>query len=220
MRTLSSLTYAVVCLVTLGLYQSDAAQYAQAPGRVTRQRREPPPKPVPINEGKVELNAKTTTIQFVGSHMGDRPDPRTGYFKKFTGELAVDESSKAPESVTLEIDTESLVTPISKLTNHLKSPDFFAAREFPKATFESTKIEPVSGKRGEYNVTGDLTIRDVTKPITFPARVRVDDKGVVLTSKFDIKRSEYGITFGPDRVVEEVAMTVTVGKPTPKITPQ
>jgi polyisoprenoid-binding protein YceI len=220
MRTLSSLTYAVVCLVTLGLYQSDAAQNAQAPGRATRQRREPAPRPVPISEGKVELNAKTTTIQFVGTHAGDRPDPRTGYFAKFAGELAVDESTKTPESVTVEIDTESLVTPIGRLTNHLKSPDFFAAKEFPKASFESTKFEPVSGKPGEYNVTGDLTIRDVTKPITFPAKVTVNERGLVLTSKFEIKRSEYGITFGPDRVVEEVAMTVTVGRPTPRVRPQ
>jgi hypothetical protein len=48
----------------------------------------------------------------------------------------------------------------------------------------------------------------------------VNDRGLILTSKFEIKRSEYGITFGPDRVVEEVAMTVTIGKATPKITPQ
>jgi polyisoprenoid-binding protein YceI len=175
---------------------------------------------VPIKEGKVDLNARTTTIQFVGTHVGDRPDPRTGYFTKFTGELAVDESATIPESVTVEIDTDSLVTPIGRLTNHLKSPDFFAAREFPKATFVSTKIEPVTGKQGEFNVTGDLTIRDVTKPVTFPAKVTVNDKGLVLTSKFEIKRSEYGITFGPDRVVEEVAMTVTIGRPTPRVRPQ
>jgi polyisoprenoid-binding protein YceI len=220
MQTLSSLTYAVVCLVTLGLFQSDAPQTAQSPSRAARQRREPAPRPVPIKDGKVELNAKTTTIQFVGTHAGDRPDPRTGYFGKFDGELSLDESAKAPEAVKLEIDTASLVTPIGRLTGHLQSPDFFDVRQFPKATFESTKIEPVSGKRGEYEVTGDLTIRDVTKAIAFPARVRVNDRGLVLTSKFEIKRSEYGITFGPDRVVEEVAMTVTVGKPTPKITPQ
>jgi hypothetical protein len=48
----------------------------------------------------------------------------------------------------------------------------------------------------------------------------VNDKGLVLTSKFEIKRSEYGITFGPDRVVEEVAMTVTIGRPTPRVRPQ
>jgi polyisoprenoid-binding protein YceI len=166
------------------------------------------------------LNAKTTTIQFVGTHVGDRPDPRTGYFTKFAGELAVDESDKAPESVTLEIETASLVTPIGRLTGHLQSPDFFDVRQFPKATFESTKIEAVNAARGEYKITGDLTIRDVTKPITLPARVTLNDNGLVLRSRFEIKRSEYGITFGPDRVVEEVAMTVTVGRPTPKITPQ
>jgi polyisoprenoid-binding protein YceI len=175
---------------------------------------------VPIKEGKVDLNARTTTIQFVGTHQGDRPDPRTGYFTKFAGELAVDESAKAPESVTVEIETASLTTPIGRLTGHLQSPDFFDVRQFPKASFASTKIEPVSGKPGQYNVTGDLTIRDVTKPITFPAKVTVTDRGLVLTSKFEIKRSEYGITFGPDRVVEEVAMTVTVGRPTPRVRPE
>jgi polyisoprenoid-binding protein YceI len=220
MQTLSSLTHALVCLVTLGLFQADAPQTAQAPGRAARQRREAPPKPVPVKDGEVELNAKTTTIQFIGAHMGDRPDPRTGYFTKFDGELSLDEAAKAPEAVKLEIDTASLVTPIGKLTGHLQSPDFFDVRQFPKATFESTEIKAVNAARGEYEVTGDLTIRDVTKPITFPARIRVNDRGLVLTSKFEIKRSEYGITFGPDRVVEEVAMTVTIGRPTPKITPQ
>jgi polyisoprenoid-binding protein YceI len=149
MRTLSSLTYAVLCLVTLDLYSTDAAQNTQTRERPTaRQRRAPAPRPVPIKEGKVELNARNTTIQFVGTHVGDRPDPRTGYFTKFAGELAVDEAAKAPESVTVEIDTTSLTTPIGRLTGHLQSPDFFDVRQFPKASFESTKIEPVSGKPG------------------------------------------------------------------------
>ena len=39
----------------------------------------------------------------------------------------------------------------------------------------------------------------------------------VLTSKFKLKRSEFGMNFGPDRIVDEVAMTITVGKPTPKV---
>jgi polyisoprenoid-binding protein YceI len=220
MQTLSSLSYAVVCLLTLGLYQSDTTQESPQAAPADRAKKEPAPKPVPIDDGKVELNAKNTTIQFVGAHMGERPDPRTGYFTKFAGELAVYESAKAPESVTLEIDTASLVTPIGKLTGHLHSPDFFDVRQYPKATFESTKIEPVRGSSGKYKITGELTIRDVTKPISFPATVKVTDDGVVLASKFKIKRSEYGITFGPDRVVDDVAMTVTVGKPTPKVTPQ
>jgi polyisoprenoid-binding protein YceI len=220
MKTLSSLTHAIVCLATLGLYQSDAAQNVQPAAATARQKKEPVPVPVPVNDGKVELSAKNTTIQFVGTHIGARPDPRIGYFTKFAGELAVDDSAKAPEAVTLEIDTASLVTPIGKLTGHLHSPDFFDVRQYPKAAFESTKVEAVDASRGKYKVTGDLTIRDVTKPITFPANVKVTEKGLVLASKFKIKRSEFGINFGPDRVVDEVAMAVTVGKPTPKVTPQ
>jgi polyisoprenoid-binding protein YceI len=66
-------------------------------------------------------------------------------------------------------------------------------------------------------LTGDLTIRDVKKSLTFPADVQVSDQGAVLASKFKIKRSDFGITFGPDRIVEDVTMSVTIGKPTPKV---
>jgi polyisoprenoid-binding protein YceI len=64
-----------------------------------------------------------------------------------------------------------------------------------------------------------LTIREITKPISFPATAKTSNEGIMLASKFKIKRSEFGMTFGPDRVVDDVVMTVTVGKPTPKVTP-
>jgi polyisoprenoid-binding protein YceI len=209
-----------MCFASLGFFQTDDAQNARPDATAQQERKETPPKPVPVEDGKVALDAKNTTIQFVGTHVGSKPDPRIGYFGKFAGELAVHETAKAPESVTLEIDTASLVTPISKLTGHLQSPDFFEVRRYPKATFESTKIEAVDTQRGRYKVTGDLTIRDITKSISFPATVKISNNGLVLASKFKIKRSDFGINFGPDRVVDDVAMTVTVGKPTPKVTPQ
>ena len=220
MRTLSSLTPAVICLATLGLYQSDAAQNAERAAPAAEQKKEPAPVPVPIEEGKVALTPKNTMIQFVGAHMGPKPDPRTGYFANFKGQMAVNESASAPQAVLLEIDTASLVTPIGRLTGHLQSPDFFDVRRYPKATFQSTKIEGASAAGGKCQITGDLTIRDVTKSITFPATVQVTDEGLVLTSKFHIKRLDFGMDFGPDRVVNEVAMTVVVGKATPEVTPQ
>jgi polyisoprenoid-binding protein YceI len=175
---------------------------------------------VAIDDGKIALTPQNTTIQFVGTHTGDEPNPRTGYFTKFTGELAIDEASNTLTAATLGIDTPSLVTEIDRLTRHLHSADFFDVREYPKATFALKKVEAEDAARGRYKLTGDLTIREVTKPIVFPATLRVTDAGATLTSNFKIKRSEFGMTFGPDRVDDEVSLAVTVGKPTPKVTPQ
>ena len=224
MRTLSSLVHALMCFASIGFFQADNTQSTRPAASAQReeqeQEKEAPPKPVAVENGKAELNATNTTIRFVGTHVGAKPDPRTGYFSKFTGELEVHETAQAPQAVSLVIDTSSLVTPIGRLTGHLHSPDFFDVRRYPKATFESTKIEPVDRERGRYKITGDLTIRDVTKPISLPATVKVTDEGLVLASKFKIKRTDFGINFGPDRVVDEVALAVTVGKPTPKVEPQ
>ena len=219
MRLLASLAI-VVCLFVLNVSPMSAASTASGASQNAAQKKSRAPEPVAIEDGTATLNPKNTSIQFIGTHVGPRPDPRVGYFTKFTGELAVDAATKAPASAELEIATASLVTPIAKLTNHLHTPDFFDVRQYPEATFKSTKIETVDATRGKYKIIGELTIRDVKKPISFPATVRVSDAGILLASKFKIKRSEFGMTFGPDRVEDVVTMTVTIGKPTPKVTPQ
>ena len=195
-------------------------QNVESPPRNARTTRVQPPRPVAIADGKVALTPQNTTIQFVGTHTGDEPNPRTGYFTKFTGELAIDEASKTLSAATLDIDTASLVTEIDRLTRHLHSADFFDVREYPQATFALKKVEADAAAQGRYKLTGDLTMREVTKPISFPATLRVSDAGATLTSRFKIKRSEFGMTFGPDRVDDEVSLSVTVGRPTPKVTPQ
>ena len=217
MRMLACVMVVLVCALLVSSNQWSAAQAVRGGARNTEQKKEPAPKPVAIEDGEAELTPKNTTIQFVGTHVGPRPDPRTGYFTKFTGALVVDAATKAPSAATVEIETGSLITPIARLTGHLQSPDFFEVRRYPKATFQSKTIEAVDADRGTYKITGDLTIREEKKTISFPAKVRIDDAGVLLASQFKIKRSDFGMTFGPDRVVDDVEMTVTVGKPTPKV---
>lgn len=154
-----------------------------------------------------KLSAENTLIQFVGTHKGDKPDPRTGTFNRFHGEAKA--AGGKLDSVTIEIETESLKTEIDKLTNHLKSPDFFDVRQHPKATFKSTKIEPADA--GMVTITGDLTLLGTTKSITFPAKVTVEND-VNLITEFTIDRTEFGMDYGADNVHKEIAMTVKVGK--------
>jgi polyisoprenoid-binding protein YceI len=184
------------------LASAQAVADKPAAEKAAADKKEPAPEPVEVTKGKVLLTPKNTTIKFVGAHKGPQPDPRTGYFSKFKGELAIDEATKAPATANVEIETASLITPIDKLTGHLRSPDFFDVEQFPKATFKATKFEATDAAAGKYKVTGELTIRENKKSITFPAVVKVSDGGAVMTIDFKLKRSDFGFTFGPDRIVE------------------
>jgi polyisoprenoid-binding protein YceI len=171
-----------------------------------------PARPVAVEGGTVAISPENTKIQFVGTHAGDKPDPRTCGFGKFSGQAEVDAQSQKLKSLNVEIDTTSIFTEFAKLTDHLKSPDFFEVREYPTAKFESTSIE--QSAEGKATITGNLTLHGVTKEITFPATVTVTDEGLTLKSEFTIDRSEFGMTFSPDKVNNDVAMTVVVGEPT------
>lgn len=206
-------SHLMIGLLSLVLFSRAELVTAQA----TAEKKEAAPAPVAVENGKAALTPENTTIQFVGLHTGADPKPRTGYFSKFKGDFSIDPRTKSPTAASVDIETKSLITSMSRLTGHLQSPDFFDVEQFPKASFKATKFEATDAAAGKYKVTGELTIRDVKKPISFPAVVKVTDKGAVLVSEFKIKRSEFGITFGADRIEEEVPMTITVGKPTPKV---
>jgi polyisoprenoid-binding protein YceI len=163
----------------------------------------------PVQSGVATLGPHNTKIQFVCAHVGPRPDPRTGGFAKFSGKAQVD--GKTLKSLSVEIDTASIGTQIEKLTNHLKSPDFFEVRKYPTAKFESTKIDSSSGTT---QITGKLTLHGVTKEITFPATVEIGDGGLKLKSEFSLDRTEYGINYDPSKVEKKVSMTVIVGERT------
>ena len=168
--------------------------------------------PAPLEGTKATLSPDNTRIDFVCAHVGAKPDPRKGRFTKFSGTAEVDAAAKKLKSVSVEIDTTSLATEFQKLTDHLKSADFFEVKEFPTAKFESTAIE---GEGSQTKVTGNLTLHGVTKEISFPATVDVNESGLTLSSKFTIDRSEFGMTFGPDKVENKVSMTVIIGQATP-----
>lgn len=167
--------------------------------------------PVKVAAGKAALSPENTHLQFVCAHLGDKPDPRTGTFGKFTGSLEADAAAKMIQSLAIDFDATSLNTEFAKLTTHLKSPDFFDTREHPKASFVSKKVAPGSAA-GEFQVTGDLTLHGVTKSITIPVKARFADGGVTATSDFTIDRSEFGMKYGIDKIDKKVSLTVVIGE--------
>jgi len=168
---------------------------------------------VPVQAGAASLTPQNTKVQFVCAHVGARPDPRKGGFAKFMGKAEIDVATKTLKSLDVDIDTTSLFTEVGDmLTNHLKSVDFFEVRRYPTAHFETTKI--VATSSGTSQITGKLTLHGVTREVTFPAIVDIDNSGLKLKSEFKLDRLEFGINYDPGKVETKVSLTVVVGEKT------
>src|SRR5690242_5758721 len=87
-----------------------------------------------------------------------------GRFDKFSGGFTLDANDPSKASFRLTIEAASVDTNNEKRDGHLKSPDFFNAKQFPTINFQSTAVKAV---KDGYQVTGDLTMHGVTKPVTF-----------------------------------------------------
>ncbi len=101
-----------------------------------------------------------------------------------------------------DIDKAADVENKAKLEGHLKSPDFFNAEKYPNAKFEITSVEPITNdsiKTATHLIKGNLTIKDNTKNISFPAKVTLDEKNVTASADFNIDRTLWGINYkGPN----------------------
>lgn len=158
---------------------------------------------------EIALSPSNTRIQFTGTHKVPPPDPnaRVGTFKEFDGKAVVADDELKSISVVIKID--SIETPQEKLTNHLKAPDFFDAREYPTAKFETTRI--ARNVDGDHQITGDLTMLTTTKEVSFPARVGMQNGELSLSAQLKIDRTEFGMTDHTKNVNEEVSLQIDVG---------
>lgn len=121
-----------------------------------------------------------------------------GTFKTYSGTLQLDTDNFANSKFEGEIDVASIDTQNADRDNHLRNNDFFDAPTFPKITFKSTKIE---AKGDEFVVTGDLTIRGVTKPVDFDVEFFGTSKNPYgqtvagFSAKSTINRKDFGVSF-------------------------
>jgi polyisoprenoid-binding protein YceI len=138
-----------------------------------------------------------------------------GRFNSFGGTIVVNEQDPSKSSVEFEIDANSIDTGNSQRDDHLRSPDFFNVRQYPKITFKSTSIRRINANT--FEVKGDLTIRGTTRPLT--VRVTYVGKGrnprgqeiIGFETTFTIKRSEFGVSYGLNGgLSDEVRVTIAV----------
>lgn len=109
-----------------------------------------------------KIDADHSDIMFKVKHL--MISTATGYFKKFDATVETTGDDFTNAKVYFEADTDSIDTKNAQRDAHLRSDDFFNAEKFPKLVFRSTSIEKDGDE--EYKLKGDLTIRDITRPVT------------------------------------------------------
>lgn len=155
-----------------------------------------------------------TAVVFKINHMGF--SNVYGLFPGAEGKFTIDETKPEKSTLDLTIQTESVTTHDQKRDEHLKSPDFFNVKQFPTIAFKSSAVKKIDAKH--YEISGQLTMHGVTKPLKFVFtrfNTGKDHMGTVRTggeTSFKIKRSEFGINFmnEPGRVGDEVELMISV----------
>ena len=140
-----------------------------------------------------------TNAQFFVKHLGI--STVQGEFTKVTGSIMLDDQDVTKSSVNVTIDVNSIDTRVQRRDDDLKSEGFFDAAKFPAITFKSTKIEKAG--EGDLKVTGDLTIKGVTKSVTLDvsgptapiSAMGSQRRGFSATTK--INRNDFGVSKDP-----------------------
>ena len=134
----------------------------------------------------------------------------TGSFKKFEGTLETENDDFTGAEVNISLDVDSIDTNQDQRDGHLKSADFFDAEKYPTITFKSTSFEKDGS---DYTLKGDITIKDVTKPITLTAEHGGSATDFYGNTKagFDvvgkINRKDFGLTW--DGITEAGSVVVS-----------
>lgn len=124
-----------------------------------------------------------------------------GKFMEYTGNLTTNGEALERANVDFTVKVTSINTNVEDRDNHLRSADFFEVEKYPEMTFKSTKIL-ATGKPDQYLLYGDLTIKDVTKPVIFDVYyggTAKSDQGekLGLKAKTTINRFDYNINYDP-----------------------
>lgn len=148
----------------------------------------------PLPEAKPHVIDKAhSEINFVAD---SRMLSAHGFFGKWDADVKLDAARYENSAVAITIDAASINTRVDMRDNHLRSADFFDVAKYPTITFKSTGVKQTAANKLE--ITGDLTVKGVTKKIVVPASVMFYDKGVGrFRGTLTILRKDFGVSYDP-----------------------
>ncbi|HWU70257.1 MAG TPA: YceI family protein [Pseudoxanthomonas sp.] len=166
-----------------------------------------------------KLDPNHTNVLASWSHFGFS-NPSVG-FSQVEGTLVYDADKVSASSVEVSLPINGLWAFSALFNEHLNSADWFDSAQFPTATFKSTKVE-AAGK-GKLKVTGDLTIRGITKPVVLDATLNKAAEhplgkraAIGFNATTTVKRSDFGLAKYVPNVSDEVQIRITTEAMVPK----
>jgi len=143
----------------------------------------------PVKEVTYTVDTERSTIDWTAKKIGGG---HTGTIKITSGNLV--HNGKSLTKGMFLINMSSITSDNAKLTTHLKSDDFFSTEKNPNSKFEILKVTPVGADR--VNISGNLTIKGISQPISFPATVKTQKNIVVaVANNIRVDRTKYDIKF-------------------------
>ena len=148
---------------------------------------------------KYEIDKMHTTVGFTARHLA--VSTVRGQFNKFDGSFEGPDDDATKITGQLQIEVASVDTRTEMRDNHLRSADFFEADKYPYITYKLNSVEPIGGEK--FRLHGDLTIKDVTKPIVLEATLegRVPDpmtggkERLGISARGQINRKDFGLNW-------------------------
>jgi len=162
---------------------------------------------------KLGVNAAESKVNWIGKKPGGE---HNGYVKIQSGELLVSKNEVTGGSFVIDLNSIvcldlSNAEYNGKLVGHLKSADFFDVAKYPTAKFTITKVsklqagQAASGSKATHQIEGNLTIKDVTKKVSFPASVSLYNGKITATAPtFTIDRTEWGVNYQSKKIFAEL----------------
>ena len=159
-----------------------------------------------------QLDSSHSQVVFSYDHLGF--STTYGMFSGFDGTVMFDEEDPANSSVEINIPIATMVTGWDARDQHFSSPDFFNIAEYPAATFKSTSVEVTGDKTA--NITGDLTVNGVTKPVTLETTFNKVDmhpmaqkRTIGATATASVMRSDFNLGMFAPNVGDQVDLIVS-----------
>jgi polyisoprenoid-binding protein YceI len=148
-----------------------------------------------VTKEKYDIDIKQSLVTWKGSMAFPSQRGHTGYVSMSKGELMIDKDQLVGGSVIIDMTT--ITDPVhgsdNSLINHLKDPDFFDVKKFPVSSFAITRV--AAGTDENIEVTGILTIKEITHSVTFPAKIDVKGGVINANGKLKIDRTRWDVLY-------------------------
>jgi polyisoprenoid-binding protein YceI len=161
---------------------------------------------VPLPSGVIPVSPANTNITFTGS---TALTTHTGHFGVFEGTLEAPTEDPRDIKIRVVVTMDSTTTKIGLLTRHLKDVDFFDVARYPTSEFVLSHIAQ-TGEPGQYQVSGELTMHGVQRPVTFPAHIAITHEEVSFDATMTVRQTEFGMTEAAKKTRDEVPVTISI----------